>query len=320
MSELNNLTVVAIGGHSLLDPSRLPTVNNQFSVTAAALEPVVRLIERGERVVLTHGNGPQVGFMQRRCELASEELHTVPLDSLVADTQGSLGYMIQRALREALRQRGINSQVATVVTEVEVDPEDQAFEDPTKPIGRFYTKEQAEQYAAERDWNMVDDAGRGWRRVVASPNPTRIVQFEIINQLIESGVHVICCGGGGIPIFRNESGQIEGVECVIDKDRVSARLAVQLQAKRFVITTGVDAVYRDFLTDNPVKIPQLTVEEVRALAHAGQFPPGSMRPKMEAAIFYLNRTPGAEFIVCRPDDLVEAIDGECGTRIRTEAS
>jgi carbamate kinase len=284
------------------------------------MEPVVNLIERGERVVLTHGNGPQVGFMQLRCELASEELHNVPLDSLVANTQGSIGYMIQRALREALRLRGINTQVATIVTEVEVDPDDRAFEDPTKPIGHFYTEAQANQYSAERGWNMMEDAGRGWRRVVASPNPTRIVQFEVINQLIEAGVNVVCCGGGGIPIKRGEDGQIEGVECVIDKDRVSARLAVQLQAKRFVVTTGVDAVYRDFLSDNPVPLPELTVEELRVLAREGHFPAGSMRPKMEAAIFYLNRTPGGEFVVCRPENLVEAIDGRSGTRIRKEAS
>ncbi|MDP6935338.1 MAG: carbamate kinase, partial [Myxococcota bacterium] len=176
---MSELTVVAMGGNSLINPQKAPTVENQFMVTARAMEPVADLVERGEQLVLTHGNGPQVGFMALRSELAKDQLHEVPLDSLVADTQGSIGYMIQRALREELRRRGLDVQVASLVTEVEVDPEDQAFQEPTKPIGRFYTAEEAVQLEKERNWMMVDDSNRGWRRVVPSPAPVRIVQMNI---------------------------------------------------------------------------------------------------------------------------------------------
>jgi carbamate kinase len=281
------------------------------------MAPVVNLIERGEQVVIVHGNGPQVGFMQLRSELSREDIHEVPLDSLVADTQGSMGYMIQRALREELLKRGVDRPVMTIVTEVEVDPEDRAFEEPTKPIGRFYEQHEVKALEERRGWVMIDDSNRGWRRVVASPSPKRIVQMEIIKSLVDQGWVVICCGGGGIPVVRGADGHIEGMEAVVDKDRSSTLLAVALQAKRFVITTGVDAVYRDFLTENPVRLDELDVEEVRALAQEGQFPPGSMRPKMEAGIYYCNRVSG-EVIICRPEDLVEAIDRKTGTRMRKE--
>ena len=319
MPEFQNLTVLAMGGHSLLDASRPPTVANQFEVTAQALNPVVDLIEQGENIVLVHGNGPQVGFLQLRSELTRDIIHEVPLDSLVADTQGSIGYMIQRALREELRRRGLTKKVATVITEVEVSPEDHAFEEPTKPIGRFYTKDQVKQLERERGWQMINDSNRGYRRVVPSPSPKRIVQIDIVESLIEEGVIVICCGGGGIPIVRHPDGNIDGIEAVIDKDRTSTLLAVELNAKRFVITTGVDAVYKDFLTDQPVRIAEMDVEEVRALARDGQFPAGSMRPKMEAAIYFCNRNPG-EVIICKPKDLVGALQRTTGTRIRKERS
>ncbi len=319
MPEFQNLTVLAMGGHSLLDASRPPTVANQFEVTAQALNPVVDLIEQGENIVLVHGNGPQVGFLQLRSELTRDIIHEVPLDSLVADTQGSIGYMIQRALREELRRRGLTKKVATVITEVEVNAEDHAFEEPTKPIGRFYTKDQVKQLERERGWQMINDSNRGYRRVVPSPSPKRIVQIDIVESLIEEGVIVICCGGGGIPIVRHPDGNIDGIEAVIDKDRTSTLLAVELNAKRFVITTGVDAVYKDFLTDQPVRIAEMDVEEVRALARDGQFPAGSMRPKMEAAIYFCNRNPG-EVIICKPKDLVGALQRTTGTRIRKERS
>lgn len=312
----NRVTVIAIGGHSLLDPDLPPSVENQFAVTHRAMVPVCDLIERGETVILTHGNGPQVGFMQLRSELAKGTLHEVPLDSLVADTQGSLGYMIQRALREELRSRGIDTPVATLVTEVEVDPRDTAFEDPTKPIGRFYDKRASDALHAAHGWKMVWDAGRkGYRRVVASPNPVRIVQMDIIRTLMDTGATVVCCGGGGIPIMRDAEGHITGLEAVIDKDRVSARLAVELDAPRLVITTGADAVYRDFGLDTQERLPALEVEDVRALAREGQFPAGSMRPKMEAAVFYLNRRPGGRCVICTPHDLIRALAGETGTTI-----
>ncbi len=304
-----------MGGNSLIDEDIGSSVEDQFDTTARALRPVVDLIERGEQVVIVHGNGPQVGFMQLRSELSRDDIHEVPLDSLVADTQGSMGYMIQRALREELQKRQVDRPILAIVTEVEVDPEDRAFEEPTKPIGRFYKQEDVAQLETERAWKMVNDSNRGWRRVVASPSPKRIVQLDLIRTLVDKGWVVICCGGGGIPIVRDDSGDIRGMEAVIDKDRSSTLLAVALNAHRFVITTGVEAVYRDYLTEHPVRLDELDVEEVRTLAREGQFPPGSMRPKMEAGIYYCNRVPG-EVIICRPEDLVNAIDRKAGTRIR----
>ena len=308
-------TVVAIGGHSLLDPTLEPTVANQFDVTAAAMVPVAELLERGERLVLTHGNGPQVGFLQLRSEMSRAALPEVPLDSLVADTQGAMGYMIERALRTELRRRGLEHEVVTVVTEVEVDPDDPAFAAPDKPIGPFHAQAEAERLAAEHGWEVMEDPRRGFRLVVASPRPQRIVQLPTIRRLVDLDVTVICCGGGGIPVSRDGDDRIRGHEAVIDKDRVSMQLAVHLEASRFVITTSVDRVYEGWFTDTPTPRPELTVAEVEALAAAGEFPPGSMAPKMEAMVGYLEAIDG-EAVICLPGDLVAAVDGQAGTRIR----
>lgn len=312
-------TLIAMGGNSLLDPKLPPTVENQFAVTARAVIPVAGLIARGVHVVLTHGNGPQVGFMQLRVELSKQQMHEVPLDSLVADSQGALGYMIQRDLREYLRLHGQNTEVASIVTEVEVDPRDKAFTEPTKPIGKFYSEEEAAKLQSERHWDMVEDSHRGWRRVVASPAPISIVQLDTIRRLVDAGVTVIACGGGGIPVMRDETGHIRGLEAVIDKDRASALLAVQLGVKRLFITTGVDAVYRDYLTENRTALRETTISELKAMAEAGQFPPGSMGPKIEAALYFLERG-GDEVVICHPEALLEAFDGNAGTRILKEKS
>jgi carbamate kinase len=308
-------TVVAIGGHSLLAPDLPPTVANQFAVTRAAMKPIADLLERGERLVLTHGNGPQVGFMQLRSEMARDTLPEVPLDSLVADSQGAMGYMIERALRAELRQRCNDTHVVTIVTEVEVDPDDPAFDAPNKPIGQFYDAAEADMLVRERGWQVMTDPKRGVRRVVASPIPRRIVQMSTIQQLCDLGVTVICCGGGGIPVSRNADDQIVGHEAVIDKDRVSMLLAVNLGASRLVITTSVDHVYEDFYSDSPTPRPELTSDEVRTLHAAGHFAVGSMAPKMEAAVDFLSAIDG-DVIICLPEDLVDAIDGRAGTHIR----
>lgn len=308
-------TVVAIGGHSLLSPDLPPTVANQFEVTREAMKPIADLLVRGEQLVLTHGNGPQVGFMQLRSELARDTLPEVPLDSLVADSQGAMGYMIERGLRAELRQRGHDGRVVTIVTEVEVDADDPAFDAPNKPIGRFYEQAEAEALAAERGWELMVDPKRGVRRVVPSPAPKRIVQLPTIEQLAELGITVICCGGGGIPISRNEAGQIRGHEAVIDKDRVSMLLAVRLGSPQFVITTSVDRVYVDFYSDEPTAIAELTRDDVVEMAKQGQFAAGSMAPKMEAAVDYLAAVDG-EVIICLPEELQQAIDGDAGTHIR----
>ena len=307
-------TVIAIGGHSLLAPDLAPTVANQFAVTRDAMVPIADLLERGDHLVLTHGNGPQVGFMQLRSELARDELPEVPLDSLVADCQGAMGYMIERSLRAELRERGQDGRVVTIVTEVEVDPHDPACEHPNKPIGSFHDPSDADALAAERGWTMMVDPKRGARRVVASPVPQRIVQLTTIQQPVDLGITVICCGGGGIPVSRSEDGRIIGQEAVIDKDRVSMVLAVKLGAPRFVITTSVDHVYEDFYSDQPIARPNLSLVEARELAAADQFAAGSMGPKIEAAIDYLEAVDG-EVIICLPEQLVEAIDGEAGTHI-----
>ena len=309
--------VVAMGGNSLLDPNLPPTVENQFAVTARAVVPIADLVARGKHLVLTHGNGPQVGFMQLRVEMARKALHEGPLDSLVADSQGALGYMIQRALRDELRRRGLPSEVATVVTEVEVDPDDRAFAEPTKPIGKFYSAEEAAALQREHGWEMVEDSHRGWRRVVPSPAPKDIVQFGTIRRLVDAGVTVIACGGGGIPVMRDGHGNTRGLEAVIDKDRASALLAVRLGVKRMFVTTAVDAIYRDYLTEKRTALRDTTIAELRALEAGRQFPPGSMGPKVEAAIYFLERG-GEEVVICHPDALAEAHDGRAGTRIRKE--
>jgi carbamate kinase len=268
---------------------------------------------RGVPLVLTHGNGPQVGFMQLRSELARGTLHEVPLDSLVADSQGSLGYMLQLTLRESLEEHGRSMEVISVVTEVEVDPDDPAMTHPTKPIGRFYSQEEAQQLASERGWRMVEDSRRGYRRVVPSPKPHRILQLDIIKRLVESGVMVIACGGGGIPVVARD-GHHRGLEAVIDKDHASALLAAGLGARRLIITTGIDTIFKDYLTDHPTPLPRTDVAELSALHAAGQFPPGSMGPKVEAAIHFLEAG-GEEVLICRPERLLEAVDGLTGTRI-----
>lgn len=312
-------TVVAIGGHSLLSPELPPTVANQFAVTRRAMGPVAELLERGEHLVMTHGNGPQVGFMQLRSELARDELPEVPLDSLVADSQGAMGYMIERALRAELRSRDHDDPVVTVVTEVEVDPGDPAFEHPDKPIGRFYDPADVDELERARGWRMAIDPRRGARRVVASPQPRRIVQLDTIRRLVDLGITVICCGGGGIAVSTDDSGEIVGAEAVIDKDRVSMLLAIELGAPRLVITTSVDCVYADYYANRPRPLPRLSLIEAKTLLAGGEFPAGSMGPKVEAAVGYLDAIDG-EVIICHPDDLVQAIDGTAGTHIERNST
>ncbi|PIE20061.1 MAG: carbamate kinase [Proteobacteria bacterium] len=306
------LNVIAMGGNSLIDPEVPPTVENQFALTAQAMGPVVDLIERGERVVITHGNGPQVGFMQLRVELARPVLHEVPLDSLVADTQGSLGYMIQMTLRALLEERGVDAEIVTIVTEIEVAPDDPDFDTPTKPIGKFYSQAEARELTDKHGWRMVEDAHRGYRRVVPSPKPIRIVQLPIIERLLDQGVVVITCGGGGIPVMRDERDHLRGIEGVIDKDRASALLGVELGAQRLLVTTAIDAVYRNFHEPDQEPVREATAAEIRAMTD--QFPAGSMRPKMDAALDFLSGG-GQEVFVCRPEDLLAALDRVTGTRI-----
>lgn len=308
------ITVIAMGGNSLLDPKLPPTVANQFEVTRRAILPVAELMGQGHRFVITHGNGPQVGWMLLRSELARAEVHEVPLDSLVADSQGAIGYMLQRLLREELSQRQLDLPVATVVTEVEVDPNDAAFASPDKPVGLFYDESTARRHMAERGWCMREDAGRGWRRVVPSPRPVRIVELDVIRLLIDDGATVIACGGGGVPVMRDKGGHLRGVEAVIDKDHASALLGNALGAERLVITTGVDFVQVGFLTDHARELVETDPSELAAFKAQGEFAPGSMGPKIAAALDFMARG-GREVIICRPESLLAALAGQTGTRI-----
>ncbi len=308
------LCVLAMGGNSLIDPRGPVDVESQFEIAREAVRPMAELLARGAQLVVTHGNGPQVGFMQLRSELAATHLHQVPLDSLVADSQGSLGYMIQLALRETLGRRGASRPIATIVTEVEVDPHDPALAHPTKPIGRFYSAAEADRMRRERRWNMVEDSQRGYRRVVPSPLPRRIVQLGIVRELVRAGVVVITCGGGGIPVVQEGPGRVQGIEAVIDKDHASALLARGLNAPNLIITTGIDVIYKDFLSYNPKPLYQTDVAELREMLAEGQFPPGSMGPKVKACIDFIDG--GGELaIICRPEAVHEALAGRAGTRI-----
>jgi carbamate kinase len=223
--------------------------------------------------------------------------------------------MIQRDLREELERRGVRAEVATIVTEVEVDPDDDAFAEPTKPVGGFYTGVEAARLTTERGWTMVDDSHRGWRRVVASPAPRAVVQLDTIRRLVEAGVTVIACGGGGIPVTRGADGRLRGLEAVVDKDRASALLAEELGVSRLIITTGVDGVWLDFLTEHKTRLERVTATELKRHAAAGQFPPGSMGPKVEAALRFLDRG-GDEVVICSTESLAEAFAGRAGTIIR----
>ncbi len=313
-SDASPAIVIAMGGNSLLDPALPPTIDNQFAVTQRAVEPIAELMAAGYRFVLTHGNGPQVGWMLLRSELSRSQLHEVPLDSLVASSQGGIGYMLQRLLKDELTKRGVHAPLATVMTEVEVDPADPAFAKPTKPVGMFYSAEEAEKRRRENGWAVAEDAKRGWRRVVPSPLPKAIVELDVIRMLISAGATVISCGGGGVPVMRNQAGLLSGLEAVIDKDRTSALLAVDLGAERLIITTGTDKVYRDYMKGTPTPIDVATASELRALLAEGQFPAGSMGPKIDAALYFLDHG-GQSVTICRPEDLVAAIDGRAGTLI-----
>jgi len=308
------LCVLAMGGNSLIDPLGPLDVENQFEIARNAVRPIAELLTRGAQLVITHGNGPQVGFMQLRSELASTHLHEVPLDSLVADSQGSLGYMIQLALRESLARRGSSRPIATIVTEVEVDAHDPAFAEPTKPIGRFYSLAEADRLKRERGWQMVEDSQRGYRRVVPSPLPLRIIQLGIVRELVSANVVVITCGGGGIPVVQEGPGRVQGIEAVIDKDHTSTLLAKGLNAPNLIITTGIDVIYKDFLTYDPKPLHRTDVAELREMLADGQFPPGSMGPKVRAVIDFLEGG-GEMAIICRPEAVHEALAGRAGTRI-----
>lgn len=305
--------LVAIGGNAITLPGQLGTISEQFANSERACRDLLVLLQRDYELVLTHGNGPQVGNILLRVELSAHEVYTLPLDTCVSDSQGGMGYMLQQVFHNVLRERGLNKTAATLLTQVVVDSTDPAFCNPVKPVGPFYSKERAEELQRDQSWTIVEDAGRGFRRVVPSPLPREIVELDAIHSLMSKGIVVIAAGGGGIPVVR-EKGRLRGVEAVIDKDYTSSLLAQELGVDLFLIATGVEQVYLDYGEPSQRALPRLTADEAESYLEAGHFPEGSMGPKVKSAIDFL-RGGGREVLITDIGALGPALAGGTGTRI-----
>jgi carbamate kinase len=308
------LAVVAVGGNSLIKDKNHQTIPDQYAAAVESMSHIAGMIEAGWDVLVTHGNGPQVGFILRRAELALNELHMVPLDYCGADTQGAIGYMFQRALYNEFRERGIRKDAVTVVTQVLVDRQDPAFAKPSKPIGSFMDQAQADEHRKADGWSVVEDAGRGWRRVVPSPDPKKVIEAPAIQRLVEAGFVVICVGGGGIPVIENEHGDLDGIEAVIDKDFGGALLANAVKADLFLITTAVEKVAINFNKPDQAWLDRMTLAEARQYLAEGHFAKGSMGPKIEAIVRFLE-SGGKEALITDPANIERALQGKTGTRI-----
>lgn len=308
------LAVVAVGGNSLIKDKQHQTIPDQYAAAVESMSHIAGMIEAGWDVLVTHGNGPQVGFILRRAELSLHELHMVPLDYCGADTQGAIGYMFQRALHNEFRKRGLQKEAVTIVTQMLVDRNDPAFQKPSKPIGSFMDQAQAEQHRQTDGWAVVEDAGRGWRRVVPSPDPKRVIEAPAIQKLVEAGFVVICVGGGGIPVIEDEHGDLQGIEAVIDKDFGGALLATAVQADLLLITTAVEKVALNYNQPNQAWLDRLTLAEARQYLAEGHFAKGSMGPKIEAIIRYL-QSGGGEALITDPANIERALQGKTGTRL-----
>ncbi len=308
------LAIVAVGGNALIKDNQHKTVQDQYAAAVDTMKHIADMIADGWNVVITHGNGPQVGFILRRSELAAHELHEVPLDYCGADTQGSIGYMFQQALYNEFRQRKMQKSAVTVVTQTIVDRNDPAFQNPTKPIGSFMDENQAKIRMEKDGWTVVEDAGRGWRRVVPSPIPLRIIEADAINALIEKGFVVIGVGGGGIPVIETPEGKLVGIEAVIDKDFGAAILASMLKADLFLISTAVEKVAINFNKPNQQWLNQMTAAEARQYLQEGHFAKGSMLPKIQAILKYLDNG-GKRALITDPAHIKDALNGKTGTWI-----
>ena len=312
MSEKRKTAVIAIGGNSLILDKQHEDVSSQFHAVEETCKHIADMIERGWNLVITHGNGPQVGFILRRNELAEPEVHTTPLDVIGADTQGSIGYMISQALGNEFKRRGIERPIAAVVTQVMVDRDDPAFQNPTKGIGGFAEEEKAREF--EKDgWQVVEDAGRGWRRVIASPIPLKIIELDAIRSLVEQGYIVIAVGGGGIPVIQDEEGNLVGTRAVIDKDWATSLLAKELEVDLFLISTAVSQVAINFNQPDQKWLDKMTVAEASGYYAEGHFKPGSMGPKIQAVISFLEAHPAGKALITDPPNIARALDGESGT-------
>ena len=309
--------VLAFGGNAISVPGEEGNIPQQFQHTSDTVKLLSDLVIEGHRLVVTHGNGPQVGNVLRRVELARSEVYPIPLELCVADTQGGMGYMIAQCFRNQLRDRGHHTDVCTIITTVVVDRDDPAFKKPTKPIGIYFSEAEAEQHMRTDGWIMTKVDDRWYRRLVASPKPLEIVELEFIKQLYGSNRIVIACGGGGIPVVRDENGHNRGVEAVVDKDYASALLAIGLEADRLVILTPVDKVKLDYRKPTERALDRLTVSQSRQYLAEGQFPAGSMGPKIDAACGYLETcpNPNARALITSFAKCQEALQGKDGTWI-----
>jgi carbamate kinase len=306
--------VVALGGNAITLDGVPDTIANQFRHTRQSLEGVVTLARQGWKLAITHGNGPQVGNAILRVETSRDVAPELPLGICVADTEGGMGYMIEQSLYNALHLARVRRDVVTVITQVVVDEHDPAVGDPSKFIGQFYSEAEALELAAENGWTVKPQGKLGWRRVVPSPVPSGIVAKETIRKLVADGVIVICCGGGGVPAFKLEDGRLEGLDGVVDKDRASAVLATEIGADLLVILTAVDQVCLGFGSEQPVPLSKLSLAEAEGHLAAGQFPAGSMGPKIEAAVDFLRRG-GKEVVITSISKAALAVSGQAGTRI-----
>ncbi|MFZ5921817.1 MAG: carbamate kinase [Chloroflexota bacterium] len=316
---MNKLAVVAIGGNSLIKDKAHQTVEDQYQAAKETTFHIADMIEQGWDVAIGHGNGPQVGFILRRSEIAhkAEGMHEVPLDVCGADSQGAIGYALQQNLQNELYHRGIKKKVVTVITQVLVDKDDPAFKNPTKPIGGFMDEAEAMRRKSEQDWSVVEDAGRGWRRVVASPLPKEIVELETVETLLDRGIVTITVGGGGIPVIDPGDGNYRGIAAVIDKDYASSLLAQKVKADLFVISTAVEKVALNFGKPDQKWLDRMTLAEAKQyLAEGVHFAKGSMAPKIQAIIWYLENG-GKQALITNPENIGRALKGETGTWIVT---
>jgi carbamate kinase len=317
MSEQRKTAVVAIGGNSLILDKQHEDVPSQVRAVEETCKHIADMIERGWNLVITHGNGPQVGFILRRNELAEHEVHSTPLDVIGADTQGAIGYMISQALGNEFKRRGIQQPIAAVVTQVLVDRNDPGFQNPSKGIGGFTHEDKAREF--EKDgWRVIEDAGRGWRRVIASPIPLKIIELDAIRSLVDQGYIVIAVGGGGIPVIEDEQGHLAGTRAVIDKDWATSLLAKELKVDLFLISTAVSQVAVNFNKPDQKWLDRMTLAEARAYQEQKQFPAGSMGPKIQAVISFLEAHPAGKALITDPANIARALDGQTGTWIEAE--
>jgi carbamate kinase len=317
MSEVRKRLVVALGGNAISAPGKVGDINEQFEQVSRTAEVLCDAIERGYQLIVTHGNGPQVGNILRRVELARSELYPIPLEVCVADTQAGMGYMIAQCLSNTMNRRNLTCDVTAVVTTVMVDADDPAFGDPNKAIGPVLTAQQAETHRTKDGWQVRDEGKGRFRRVVPSPLPRKIIEMPAIEQLVNSGQIVVCCGGGGIPVAVDSMGRVRGVAAVIDKDRTTGLLAGLLQAPTLVILTAVEYACVNYGKPNEQRLEQISADQAERHLNAGQFGAGSMRPKIETAIDFVRHSPhdDALAIIAHVDHFADALDGKSGTRI-----